>query len=92
LQVKLEPGRYRFRTQRPGVETPVEWQTPLIALSVKTDGEMIEAVAQPVPPQANDSCPGITLTLTNNASYPQRLYLVRRRRHRRPGNGATAFP
>ncbi|MCK6626578.1 MAG: adenylate/guanylate cyclase domain-containing protein [Anaerolineae bacterium] len=75
LQVNLEPGRYRFRTQRPGVEAPVEWQTPLISLSAKTNGEMIEAVAQPAPPQAKNSCPEITLTLTNNAGYPQRIYL-----------------
>ncbi len=35
LQVKLEPGCYRLRTQRPGVETLIEWQVPVNCLSIK---------------------------------------------------------
>lgn len=75
LQVKLESGCYRLRTQRPRVEAMIEWQAPINCLSVKTDGETIEAEAQSVPAQAGDSCPQVALTFTNTADYPQRLYL-----------------
>lgn len=75
LQVRLEPGRYRLRTQRPGVETLVEWQNPIAVLSVQTDGQRIETGCEPVPTRTGDINPKITLTLTNTADCSQRLYL-----------------
>jgi len=76
LQFKLAPGHYRLRTQKAGVECWLNVDatdnevTPLI---ITADSEAIQAPMQFNVPTNTPT----TITLNNQATYPQRIYLER---------------
>lgn len=84
LQVKLEPGAYRLRSQRPGVETLLNLPGEAAYLDIQVDSQTVQAITQTsqpaVIPNGQPHAAGdkkITITMTNHAHYAQRLYLER---------------
>jgi class 3 adenylate cyclase len=85
-QTGLEAGGYRLRTQRPGVEQWLELGSEdqgtgeIGLLSIQADADSIQATIQDVEPSGkrdNLDGKGLTLVMTNKASYPQRFYVER---------------
>lgn len=76
LPVYLEAGGYRFRTQRPGAEAWIELDAgqPLASLAVQTEIDSLRVIPGAAAAQAANP---LTLVLTNQASYPQRIYVER---------------
>ncbi len=75
LQAGLEPGRYRLRTQRPGVENWLNLaDTPAGKLCLEVGRESIQANFEAA--TQTDKLP-YTLTLTNHTERPQRVFIER---------------
>lgn len=79
LQVNLTPGAYRLRTQRPGIETLVHLCAEAASLDIQADSQTIRALTPAANPngQPQASNKKITVNLTNQADYAQRIYLER---------------
>ncbi len=75
LQVKLEPGCYRIRTQRPGVETLLNLAQEATRLDIQADAQAIQAHCSTPLPQTGSL--NRTVSLTNQAAYALRVYLER---------------
>jgi class 3 adenylate cyclase len=75
LPLKIEPGRYRSRTQRPGINAWIELNNePLPSLTIQVEADALQV--NPVPPNPKiHGGPPITVTLTNQTDYPQRIYI-----------------
>jgi class 3 adenylate cyclase len=77
IRVKLEPGGYRLRTQRPGIE---QWlalnseESAAGSLSVLIETGTLTAAVQGCTPAADGK---VTLEIWNKAAEPQRIYLER---------------
>lgn len=80
LSIKLEPGQYRIRTQRPEVEAWVMLEDArLVQLSICAGADTLEARLEPLAGQ-NTAVMGqgmVNLRLTNKAPYPQRIFIER---------------
>jgi class 3 adenylate cyclase len=78
LRTRLDPGEYRIRTQRPGVEQWLvmsgEGEYEIDQLAIQASAEAIEAVSQHET-DADDE--GLTLVMSNEADYDQRIYVER---------------
>ncbi|MBE7553440.1 MAG: adenylate/guanylate cyclase domain-containing protein [Anaerolineales bacterium] len=82
LPVEIEAGGYRIRTQQLGVEAWLELNSgqPINALAIRADTDALQVVPLAAPSQAKPSRPdnhALTLTITNGASYAQRIYIER---------------
>lgn len=78
LRTRLGPGDYRIRTQRPGVEQWLvmsgEGEYEIDQLAIQASAEAIEAVSHH---EADMDDEGLTLVMTNEADYDQRIYVER---------------
>jgi class 3 adenylate cyclase len=78
LRTRLDPGNYRIRTQRPGVEQWLvmsgEGEYEIDQLAIQARAETIEAVSQQ---EADTDDEGLTLVMSNQADYNQRIYVER---------------
>jgi class 3 adenylate cyclase len=78
LHTRLEPGNYRVRTQRPGVEQWLEMrgegEYEIGQLSIQASAERIQATSQREDGVRSE---GLTLVMANNAPYAQRIYVER---------------
>jgi class 3 adenylate cyclase len=78
LHTRLEPGNYRVRTQRPGVEQWLEMrgegEYEIGQLSIQASAERIQATSQREDGVRGE---GLTLVMANNAPYAQRIYVER---------------
>ncbi|MFQ5614437.1 MAG: adenylate/guanylate cyclase domain-containing protein [Anaerolineae bacterium] len=82
LRVKVEPGGYRLRTQRPGVEAWLDLDPSASAggshFSVRAGEDALQVEPRRIEePRAQDDGGYVTLTLANSAPYAQRLYVER---------------
>jgi class 3 adenylate cyclase len=84
LPVKLETGGYRLRTQRPGVEQWLDIQENKQAgettLFIQAEADTIQVKLNQCPshqPGCRSNTQALTLKLSNNAPFPQRIYIER---------------
>ena len=83
MRVKIEKGGYRIRTQRPGVEQWIELDgdkpAQITSLAIQASADALQIIPQPAAtsPKNNSSGEWVTLTMTNKAPYPQRVYIER---------------
>jgi class 3 adenylate cyclase len=82
LLTEIEAGSYRIRTQQPGVEAWIEWNSDrsINSLAIQANADTLQVVPLAAPPQAGPSRHAdrsLTLTMTNQASYAQRIYIER---------------
>ncbi|UCC88979.1 MAG: adenylate/guanylate cyclase domain-containing protein [Anaerolineales bacterium] len=78
LHTRLEPGNYRVRTQRPGVEQWLEMrgegEYEIGQLSIQASAGTIRTASQHDDGVGSE---GLTLVMTNDAPYAQRIYVER---------------